>query len=320
MSSIVNIGMPSRDIIKSEKKYIISNLIPVSIQRVEQNIYSQLFLVYQSSTESYYFVQILCNASDEISRQFIEHHPLYIENMKKNPKAIETYNLMISRMSYHNTFNGSFDFSFDDESGYYTFIGVRAITNKTAEIAEFYLNIANYIRLKVFMKNFLLCIDSEYIFADSKYSDFEIIPINGIKHDASSRLLKSNLMNPVLSTTTSESFIFDHYTMRSDRKRYFMNFVHMEDEDKRKYSLTDELDYDMFKLIYEKDIIIEDYFVEDEKQDLLILYPMMSSITNTFKKMLVLRVSDALISHTNILDPERNLYNIPINEKENKNE
>lgn len=302
MINLYKIDLPPKNIIKSEKKFILSNLIPVAIRRIKEDLYSNLFLAYQSSIDKYIFFQLFIgiNPKDEISRVYLDNCSIGMNTIKNDKERSNRYQRIISNIAHDNSFNSSLEFGYDDESGYYTFLGVRAITDRAAEVAEFYINSNFFLKLNLYLKSLqTLNPTPDVYFTNKDFKEFDIVPINEIQHNATARCINKD---------ADESFLFDHYTMKCGPHEYKMNFVNKEQKKNRNRILTDCMDYDKYKIFYEKDNLIKDLVYDVEDKYVFLLYPIFNVIDNSLKSMKVLKIPKKLIDHTNILNFERNVY------------
>lgn len=302
MISLYKIDLPPKNIIKSEKKFILSNITPVAIRRINDDLYSNLFLAYQSSIDKYIFFQLFLGVDpeDKITKTYLDDCSIGMNTIKAVKEKSDRYQRIIQNIAHDNSFNSSVDFEYDTEAGMYTFLGVRTITDRAAEVAEFYINTNNFLKMNLYIKalqNYNPTPDVYFVNKD--FAEFDVIPINEIQHNATARCINKD---------TDHSFLFDHFTMKCGRHEYKMNFVHQERKENRDRVLTDCMLYDTYKELYEKHNLIKDLVFDVGDRYIFILYPVFNVIDNSLKSMKVLKISKDLIDHTNILDFERNIY------------
>ena len=101
--------LPPEDKIVANSNFIVNTIIPISIRRLSINIYGILFYTKQDSTEDERFFQLIISASGEFETEYVESHPLYIENISKNRDMFIHYKNIVEKMDNTNCYNTDFD-------------------------------------------------------------------------------------------------------------------------------------------------------------------------------------------------------------------
>ena len=289
--------LPPEDKIVANSNFIVNTIIPISIRRLSINIYGILFYTKQDSTEDERFFQLIISASGEFETEYVESHPLYIENISKNRDMFIHYKNIVEKMDNTNCYNTDFDMVVSqDHKMYYSFTGSRVSNNGNAVIISGLMTRDNFIKINLFMNKFMnydLC--AENVFVDKKLHNIQFLNINHLKLDAT-------------TTDFGSKVVCSHYTCGFGPAICKFNFVSPKLTDMK---LRNMMLPDVYNRFYGSDFIVKDIIYDFNSDSVFVMYEERSSVTNNYKSTKALIFDKDFYNRTNFID-ETKIY-----EKEN---
>lgn len=270
--------------------FVVDNLIPLSISKIDDDKFSVLFYGEQYSTASYIFLKAIFHPDNNEDIAFLINHNLYIENIKKNKDKVNLYNEYMSKSS-GNLFITDFDM-IDDENKptYFKCIATRSADSKSnkAITAELYMDQSMFIKINLFINNFnIRNIDSEIIFANKKYNNVSFETIHEAKLDCS-------------SPNKPAGIVYSHYTLSITKStKYKVNFISKYKPEKK---LREPINANEFMDIFYNDFYINDIIYDYHKDRVLLVYFLYSNVTHQYKSTKILILNNDVYIHTNFLE------------------
>lgn len=301
---LYKIAKPSENLIIAVDKFLVNTIMPLSIQKINEEQYCILFYAEQNSTESFLFLQSIIAVEDDIDRGFLNNHPLNITNIQRDPKRLSFYNEKIKMMK-GNTFNTDFDMNGcnEDDPKFFHTTGVKHIyiqsdrKNPRAGIVDIILTRYNYIIISLFMRKLLShTTGAENLFTSNKLKHITFETMTHVKLDGS-------------CTDICNKVVRNHYTIGDGPTMYKMTFISPMKENAK---LRNPMVSDHYIQFYGEDFVIQDIIYDQYNDRIFIIYEQRSDITKEYKATKALILKKEVYDHTNFVD----LYKIYENNKE----
>jgi len=116
----VNMNVTNSELIAIEKIFLASKMVPIAIQKDENNLksYKVLFHLTENISNSDIFFEFRLEAEDIIDKEYLENKSLYIENMKKDDKKFTAFKEIMKNFNPDNFYVGGLKFK-RGERNYY---------------------------------------------------------------------------------------------------------------------------------------------------------------------------------------------------------
>ncbi len=286
-----NVVVPSEDLILSRRNYVVNNIIPLAMRIINKDRFIILFLAGQDNDEINILLQIMFHMNER-DEAFIKSHPLFMDNLLKNPAKLKLYVDATKDASNDVLYMTDFTMSKSDRNFYF----LSSASQKSGDminVLDLYFTKDNFIKINIFLKRLSIYDHSaEFAFLDKKLNNVEFSTAEEISLDAS-------------STDFISRIICNHYTCRNGKQVYKFNFISPKISGRK---LLKPMLADKFNNIYMDDFVISDMIFFDEK--LYIIYEERSDITNEYKKTIAIILNKDLYDQTNLFDFSKNYEEI----------
>ena len=297
------ISSPETDNVCSSSTYIVDHILPLCIKERDDNTFTVLFLTQNDTRdeEDKEFVSMYFSYDSEEDKIFIKNHILNYNNIIKNPKQLAMYIEMTKDLDSKDIYSTDLDMEvYEKKKIFYRTYAYRN-DKETREFTKMEMLIGRslFVQLNLFFVRFVNHdISAETVFFDFKLHRVEFVTPTSIKLDGSAK--------PAPSSTC----ITNHYTAKLGPNKYRFHFISPAIFGRR---LRNPMGYESYCSLYSKDTLIDQMFMDHKSNTLFVIYHEFSDIDGSFKKTLVLKLSEELYKHTNFLD----VYKIYENIKEN---
>ena len=275
------------NMILSRRNYIVNNIIPLAMRIVSKDRFVILFLAGQDNDDVNVLLQIMFSMNER-DEAYIKSHPLYMDNLLKNPGKLKIYVDATKEATSENLYMTDFKMTKSDKNFYFLTTAAQKV-NDMINVLDLYFTQDNFIKINIFLRRLSIYDRSaELAFLDKKLNHIEFSTVEDIILDAS-------------STDFISKIICNHYTCKNGKQSYKFNFISPKIAGRK---LKKPMNADKYSSLYMDDFVISDMIFFDNK--LYIIYEDRSSVTNEYKKTIAIILNEKLYSKTNLIDFSNN--------------
>lgn len=285
--------------------FLSGEVLPVAIKEAGDMMFAILFVL--SSIEenkdgkcvALYIHYTPENANNE--RKFIQSHPANFNNLGKNPEKLAKYNELTSFVAdSSDIYSTDFRLVQDkDKKMYYTCKAYRKNKddNDKVDVLTLLVHRNSFIKINLYLQR-LSMLDSlaETTFMNYKFNKVEYVNPGSIQLDATYELEGSNC-------------VYSHYTAHCGKNKYKFNNVSLALPINIRGTLKKKVGYNAYSMLYIKDFMVVDRFLDFETGELYVIYEEKYEATGKFKKCIALKLTKEQCDETNLVKPF-NIYNI----------
>ena len=296
---------PSKIIV--QKIFIANKMAPLAIQRDEQNQseYKVLFKLDENITGNFIYLEIRLKAEDNFDKSYIESKSIYLDNIKKDDKKYEAFKTIMKDFNPDIFFIGDFNIIRNDSEMNYSINAIRSLTpdgqNFFFELNKIYIPRYMYIILTLYLQELL-----------DPYSDNENELLFVANDVMNMRFEKAENMKLIASTKKEIDNAFSYSTMYEmncgpTSWKFIYEIITTED-----LKLKEPLFSSIFNAEYSQ---YYNNFI-GSVPDRGFVYII---VRNDQNKVVAVKVSNDLISKTNIIDPYTIFIEEDVSKKEEEN-
>ena len=288
---LYRIGMPNDQDIIVRDRFIVDELYPLCIKKLNETQYSILFEGKQLSTETTMFFQTIIGY-DVTDEGFLNTHFLNVVNIQRDHERLKFYNERVKTMK-GNVFNTDFDMQQDEEHKmYFKTYGIKTLRMKNsnddrASLLDIYLTRDNFVRMYLFLSKFLnKDLSAVEVFSNKKLNNIQYMTIKHVQLNGSSE-------------NRANGLVYSSYTLGAGPTQYRMTFI---SPMKPNGVLVNRMLPETFQWLYMEDFVINNIIYDNHKDRIFVLYEYRSSLNNSYKATYLLSLDKEIYDHTNFVD------------------
>ena len=274
--------------IDTENRLMLDVLFPISIDKIENNLYKILFFAAQDSTESAYYLDFYIKTEDDVESAFIESFPIFSKTIHNNPAMQQRYIEFVKNMDDSNHYTTDFYMSKNNKvKSYFVSRAYRnnmKIGNKYCKV-ELLVSQDCFVQINVFLSRlFDLNNRAGNAFNAKKLKNTKFVTINHCKYNSSTTHYSSNV-------------VISHFTCGRGPAIFKFNLINPKIPHK---ILKDPFDASSYEDLYGNDFYINDFFYLEDT--LYAVYEERSMITDNYIATHILLFDEEMLKNTTFID------------------